>query len=185
MIRATLMVSLKCTIRVYTYDAIRTYSECIHKPHTYMYTPDSAWTPRHNHYTTFTTTTLDILPGHVNVENETTLQWLPPINIMGNECVHTHITCQECVPGSKVYLCTGPIWTYKKPYLEPPIPLRVRHVGTNNHPVATLDRVGTAKWLIKYKFANAIGWLTEHVSICSYPMHTSTDMQWPWEACSN
>ena len=85
----------------------------------------------------------EVFRGHVGAINQ--LFSDRHLSTLWVTSVHTHTICHECLPGSKVNLCTGPIWTYEKPYLEPPIPLRVRHVGTNNHPVATLDRVGTAK----------------------------------------
>ena len=120
---------LKCTIRVYAYVWCKTYSwECSHKPHTYIYTRDGVWTPWYNHYTTFTPTTLDI-------RSTCTYEYRHPIisSVIASyqhlvTSVHAHTICHECVPGSTGNLCTGPIWTYKKPYLEPPIPLRVRHV---------------------------------------------------------
>ena len=67
---------------------------------------------------------------------------------MGNECPYTYHT------PTYVNLCTGPIWTHKKPYLELPIPLRVRHVEhtiTLWNPQITHTRLSTC---ITYNIRN-------------------------------
>ena len=132
-------------MEVWTMNNSQDCPEIVCTPHIYVYS--SVWTPWHNHYTSH------IYDNHVRSEvfwihvgavnhlfssRKLSTLWVMSVHTH----THTHTICQDCSSGCKGNLCTGPIWTYKKPYLEPPIPLRVRHVGTNNHPVATLDRWG-------------------------------------------